>query len=70
MQKSANASIKYQRNLWAKAETEAIEAVKKAGVTVVKPDKSLFQEKVSSMYDDYKSNKEIYNLITRIKSTR
>jgi tripartite ATP-independent transporter DctP family solute receptor len=68
MQKSADASVKYQRELWAKAEAEAIEAVKKAGVTVVRPDKSLFEEKVLLMYEDYKDNKEIYQLIQKIKA--
>ncbi len=68
MQKSADASVKYQRELWAKAEAEAIEAVKKAGVTVVIPDKSLFEERVLLMYEDYKDNKEIYELIKKIKA--
>ena len=68
MQKAADASVQYQRKLWAKAETEAIEAVQQAGVLVVKPDKTTFQEKVSSMYDDYKDDKEIYKLISRIKA--
>tara|TARA_R110002049_G_scaffold73986_1_gene191111 strand:- start:8355 stop:9335 length:981 start_codon:yes stop_codon:yes gene_type:complete len=68
VQKAVDSSVKYQRKLWAKAETEAIEAVKKAGVTVVVPDKSEFQEKMVSLYDDYKSNKEIYELITKIKA--
>ena len=68
MQKAADASVKYQRELWAKAETEALEAVKKAGVTVVRPDKSLFQDKVSMMYEDYKDSKEIYELIQKIKA--
>lgn len=68
MQKSADASVKYQRELWAKAETDALEAVKKAGVTVIRPEKSLFQDKVSVMFEDYKDNKEIYQLIQKIKS--
>ena len=67
MQKAADASVKYQRKLWAKAETKAIEAVQKAGVTVVRPDKSLFKDKVSLMYEDYKDNKEVYQLIKKIK---
>lgn len=70
VQKAADASVKYQRKLWAKAETEALEAVQKAGVTVVKPDKSLFQDKVSMMYEDYKDNKEIYKLIQKIKAVQ
>lgn len=68
MQSAADASVKYQRKLWAKAEAEAIEAVKKAGVTVVRPNKSLFEEKVLLMYEDYKDNKEIYQLIQKIKA--
>lgn len=68
MQKAADASVKYQRELWAKAETDALEAVKNAGVTVVKPDKSLFQDKVLMMYEGYKNNKEIYELIKKIKT--
>jgi tripartite ATP-independent transporter DctP family solute receptor len=67
MQKAADASVKYQRKLWANAETKAIEAVQKAGVTVVRPDKSLFKDKVSLMYEDYKDNKEVYQLIKKIK---
>ena len=61
MQKAADASVKYQRELWAKAETDALEAVKNAGVTVVKPDKSLFQDKVLMMYEGYKKIKKINN---------
>jgi tripartite ATP-independent transporter DctP family solute receptor len=70
MQKAADASVKYQRELWAKAETDALEAVKNAGVTVVKPDKSLFQDKVLMMYEGYKNNKEIYELIKKIKTVK
>ena len=68
MQKSVDASVKYQRELWAKAEKEAIEAVKKAGVIVVIPEKSAFQNKVSKIYEDYKDNTEIYKLISKIKT--
>lgn len=68
VQKASDASVKYQRELWAKSEKDAIEAVIKAGVTVVTPDKSLFEEKVSSMYEDYKDNESIYNLIKKIKA--
>ncbi|TXD46788.1 TRAP transporter substrate-binding protein [Polaribacter sp. IC073] len=70
MQSAVDASVKYQRELWGKAETEALEAVEKAGVTVVRPEKPAFQEKVSKMYEDYKDNKEIYDLITKIKAVQ
>lgn len=68
VQASVNASVVFQRKLWAKAEKEALEEVKKAGVTVTKPDKTKFQDKVLNMYEDYKDNKEIYSLIQRIQN--
>ena len=67
LQSAVDASVTYQRKLWAIAEEEAINAVKKAGVTVVTPDKSLFQDKVEVMYEDYKDDKSVYNLIKRIQ---
>lgn len=68
MQNATDASVKYQRELWAKAENEALEAVKKEGVKVIRPNKTLFQDKVSIMYEDYKDNKEVYELIQKIKA--
>ncbi|WP_418603582.1 TRAP transporter substrate-binding protein [Hwangdonia sp.] len=70
LQTAADVSVKYQRKLWAKAEQEALDAVVKAGVKVVRPDKSLFKEKVISIYEDYRDNEPIYNLIDRIQETQ
>ncbi len=70
VQESVNASVVYQRKLWAEAEKEALNEVKKAGVTVIKPDKSKFQNKVLQMYDDYKDNTEVYSLIERIQNVK
>ena len=70
VQESSTASVVYQRELWAKAETEALEEVQKAGVKIFRPDKSKFQEKVTSMYEDYKDDKEIYSLIQRIQAVK
>lgn len=67
LQEAADASVAYQRKLWAKAEEEALAAVEKAGVTVSRPDKAPFMEKVTSVYDAYKDNDEMYSLIQRIK---
>lgn len=67
LQDAVNISVAHQRELWKKSEQEALEAVKKEGVTVVKPDKSQFKEKVDAMYESYKNNNSIYSLINRIK---
>lgn len=68
LQNAVDVSVKHQRELWAVSELNALKAVKKEGVTVVKPKKEKFKNKVEAMYETYKDNKEIYSLITRIKN--
>lgn len=70
LQSAADTSVKYQRELWAKSELEALEAVKEAGVKIVRPDKSFFKEKVKSIYEGYEDNNEIYSLIKRIQDNQ
>ena len=70
LNESVAVSVKYQRKLWAEAEEEALKAVEKAGVEIITPDKSLFSEKVSDIYEDYKDDKELYSLIERIRETK
>lgn len=67
VQEATKASVAYQRELWAAAEKEALEAVQKEGVTVTRPDKAPFKEKVGSVYDSYKDNAQMYSLIKRIQ---
>lgn len=68
LQASVDKSVIHQRRLWAESELEALTEVKKAGVTIIKPDKSLFQNKVKSVYESYKSNMEINRLIEEIQN--
>jgi len=68
LQEAVDKSVVYQRKLWEKSENEALEAVKKAGVEVVTPDKSKFTEKVKTMFDEYKDDKEVYSLIQQIQA--
>ncbi len=65
---AAEASATYQRELWIASENEALEAVEKAGVTIIKPDKSVFMEKVEEIYDSHKQDKAFYELIQQIKN--
>jgi tripartite ATP-independent transporter DctP family solute receptor len=48
VQEAMDESIVYQRELWARATIEAIEAVKAAGVEVIYPNKALFQTKAAA----------------------
>lgn len=68
VQEAAAASVQYQRELWAIAEEEALAAVQKAGVTITRPDKAPFKAKVTSVYDAYKDNPEMYSLIQKIQA--
>lgn len=68
LQEAAEESSEYQRELWAKSEQESLEAVKAAGVTITYPDKSKFAEEVEPMYESYKDEPEVYDLIQRIQS--
>ena len=67
LQASVDKSVIYQRKLWAEAENEALEEVQKAGVTIIRPNKELFKDKVKSLYEANKSNPEIIRLIQEIQ---
>ena len=69
LNESVKESVKYQRILWAEAEEEALREVQKAGVKIIRPDKTLFAEKVQSIFDGYKEDEEMYSLIKQIQET-
>ncbi len=70
LQEAADESYEYEKKLWKQATEEALEAVKKAGVHVYYPDKTLFEEKVKPLIEEFKSDKEISDLIDRIKAIK
>jgi len=61
-------STKAQRKLWAASETESLAAVKKAGVTVIYPDKKPFEEQTKGILDLFDDNEEMKSLILSIKN--
>ncbi len=67
---SVTESVKYQRVLWAEAEAEALREVEKAGVEIIRPDKTLFADKVADILESYKGDNEIYPLIKQIQETK
>ena len=70
LQKAIDESVLYQRVIWEESENESFEIVKKAGVEIFYPDKSLFSEKVKPMYENYKDDKEVYDFINRIRNVK
>ncbi len=67
LQEAVDESTIYQRKIWKEASQHALEEVQKAGVKVIYPDKKPFEEKIQSMYEEYKSKPAIYNLLQEIK---
>ena len=59
-------SVVVQRKLWALSEAESLAAVEAAGVTIIRPDKTLFAEKVSGIYEQYRDNDYLWNLLQEI----
>ncbi|MGW9685041.1 TRAP transporter substrate-binding protein [Flagellimonas sp. 2504JD1-5] len=68
LQQAVDASITYQRELWAKAEEEALEAIQKSGVQIIRPDKIPFSERTNKLYEKYQNDKALFTLIQQIKA--
>ena len=67
LRNAAQKSAIYQRKLWEESTNEAMEAVREAGIEVVRPDKEPFREKLQPMYDEYAQNEELNSYIQRIE---
>lgn len=68
LKKAAMSSAKYQRQLWQESERESLTQVRKAGVEIIYPPKEPFAEKVKEMYEEYRQQKDVAELIKRIQS--
>ncbi len=70
LQEAADASVVFQRELWQKAEQEALEIVQEAGVEIIYPEKGPFAEQVSHIFESYRDEPEIYELIQKIRALK
>lgn len=60
-------SVAYERELWAKMEEKALAEVKKSGVTIIRPDKKAFHDKVQSLWAEFEGT-EVGELAKRIQA--
>ncbi|RAV28856.1 TRAP transporter substrate-binding protein [Sinomicrobium soli] len=65
---AAKESVIYERKIWQEAEDEALQEIKKAGVEVIYPDKEPFREKVEPMYEIFKQDPHLKELIEAIQA--
>jgi len=70
IQESAEESYVHQKKLWKESTLESLKAVEEAGVEIIYPDKTPFIEKVQPMLEQYKEEKEVYDLIQKIKNVK
>jgi len=70
LQEAADESYQYEKKLWREATLKALEEVQKAGVKIYYPDKSLFEDKVKPLIEEFKEDKEIFDLIQKIKAIK
>ncbi len=68
LQEAATESAIYQRKLWAESERYSLEQAEAAGVEIIYPDKGPFIERVQPLYDQYKQDEQLYELIKRIQA--
>ena len=70
LQEAADESYIYQKKLWKESTLESLEAVKAAGVEVSYPDKQPFIDKVQPLLEEFKSEKDVYEIIQNIRNVK
>jgi TRAP-type C4-dicarboxylate transport system substrate-binding protein len=69
LQQAADESVWFQRKLWAQKQQENLEAVEKAGVEIMRPDKEPFRVAVESLWAEFDGT-EIGELAKRIQQVQ
>ena len=68
VQEAALEAAEYQKVIWAEASDEALAAVAKAGVEIIRPDKAPFEVAVTGLIEEYRSQPAIREWIERIQA--
>lgn len=70
LQDAANLSAIYQREVWAKAEEDAMNIIKDAGVQVNYPDKTLFAQKTTHSFEVFDPESDAMTFMNAIKTLK
>lgn len=68
LQQAVEESVVVQRAEWKKSEEESLSSLKKEGVEIIIPNKEPFMEAVEGVYEIYRANPKIYDLIKEIRA--
>lgn len=69
LQQAVNESVAVQREEWRKSEEASLAALAQEGVEISYPDKQPFIEAVQDVFNIYRENPKIYNLVQEIRNT-
>lgn len=71
LMQAARASVEVQKKLWKKSTQKAMQAVKEAGVEIIRPDTKKFAEAVEPMYETYRTEApQVYKLAQEIRNVK
>ena len=70
LQQAIDESVVVQREEWQKSENASLAALAEEGVEIIYPDKQPFIDAVQGVYDIYRNNPNVYNLIQDIRNTK
>lgn len=69
VEEAVRRSVAYQRELWARAEAEALSRVEEAGVEIIRPEKAPFAAQSEGAYEPYLEDPALSRLIDAIRKT-
>ncbi|PSQ83638.1 MAG: hypothetical protein BRD40_01820 [Bacteroidetes bacterium QS_1_65_9] len=68
VEEAVRESTEYQRKLWDEATQKAMQAVKEAGIKVIRPDKEPFREAVQPLYEQIQQESpKVYELAQQVR---
>lgn len=67
LQQAAREAEEVQKKIWREASAEALDKVREAGVEIHHPDRGLFAARVEPLYEEYRSDPRLFELIKQIK---
>lgn len=70
LQEAANESVPVQRKYWAESVEESLRVVQENGVTIHRPDKTKFADKVTELLNKYREDEVLGDLIQRIQAVK
>ena len=67
LQQAVDESVEFQKKVWKESSENALKKVQEAGVEVIYPDKTPFQDAVKEMHEGYRGT-SLYELIQEIQA--